>query len=165
MKEIGEKLRETREKMDISLDEASEDLKVDSTLLQKLEEGDKESFKDVLYLKYYIRDYAKYLGLNPDELVEEFNEYLFDYTSKISLDDIKKANKNNKEKEKKEIQIISPYTVERKQQHNIPVFLIYLLIILIVGIIVYCTILFFKNKDNENKNIISYTEEVFYEFA
>ena len=79
MKEIGEKLREAREKIDISLEEASEDLKVDSEILKKIEEGDKESFKDVLYLKYYIRDYAKYLGLNSDELVEEFNEYLFEH--------------------------------------------------------------------------------------
>lgn len=162
MKEIGEKLREAREKIDISLEEASEDLKVDSEILKKIEEGDKESFKDVLYLKYYIRDYAKYLGLNSDELVEEFNEYLFDYTSRISIDDIKSANKKNEVK--KVSKVVSPYTTLEKQQRNVPMILIYALVILIVGIIIYCLILFFNNKEKNENNIISY-EEVNYELA
>ncbi len=163
MKEIGEKLKEAREKMEISLEEAAEDLKLETSILQKIEEGDREAFKDVLYLKYYIRDYSKYLGLNSDEMVEEFNEYLFDYTSKISIDDIKNANKNNKE-EKKTSQIVSPYTIEKKQQRNIPVILIYALIILVIGIIIYGIVLFMKDDTSKN-NVISYNEGVLYELA
>ena len=35
-------------------------------------------------------------------MIDEFNEYLFDYTSKISIDDIRKAKKKlNKKKKKK----------------------------------------------------------------
>lgn len=164
MKEIGEKLKEAREKIEISIEEASEDLKIDSSVLLKIEEGDKEYFKDILYLKYYIRDYAKYLGLNSDEMVEEFNEYLFDYTSKISIDDIKNANKKGNDV-KKISQVVSPYTIEKKQQRNIPMFLIYILIVLIIGIVIYCMILFFKDDTSSNGNIISFNEEVKYEFA
>ena len=149
--------------MEISLEEAAEDLKLETSILQKIEEGDREAFKDVLYLKYYIRDYSKYLGLNSDEMVEEFNEYLFDYTSKISIDDIKNANKNNKE-EKKTSQIVSPYTIEKKQQRNIPVILIYALIILVIGIIIYGIVLFMKDDTSKN-NVISYNEGVLYELA
>ena len=163
MKDIGEKLRDAREKMEISIEEASEDLKLESSILQKIEEGDKDYFKDVLYLKYYIRDYSKYLGLNSDSMVEEFNEYLFDYTSKISIDDIKSANKGNEVK--KAPSVVSPYTIVKKQQKNIPKILIYILIILIVGIIVYCLFLFFNNDSKGDNNLISYTEEVIYEFA
>ena len=163
MKEIGDKLREAREKMEITIEEASEDLKVEPSIIEKIESGDKESFKNVLYLKYYIRDYAKYLGLNSDELVEEFNEYLFDYTSKISIDDIKNANKSNESK--KVSQVVSPYTVEKKQQRKVPMILIYALIILIVGIIIYCLVLFLNNNSKNSDNIISYNEEVLYEFA
>ena len=36
------------------------------------------------------------LGLDYDKMVEEFNEYLFDFTSKISIDDIRKAEKEQK---------------------------------------------------------------------
>lgn len=163
MKEIGEKLKDAREKMEISIEEASEDLKLEPSILEKIEEGDKEAFKDVLYLKYYIRDYAKYLGLNSDELVEEFNEYLFDFTSKISIDDIKNANKGPNGV-KKTPQVVSPYTIEKKQQRNVPMILIYALITLILCIVIYCIILFFREDKNKD-NIISYNEEVLYELA
>ena len=93
MKEIGEKLKEAREDMGVSINEVAEDLKMRPSQIQNIEEGNMDAFKDIFYLKYFIRDYAKYLGLSYEDMVDDFNEYLFDYTSKISLDDIKKAKK------------------------------------------------------------------------
>ena len=162
MKEIGERLRETREEMGISVEEAAEDLKIRPAQLENIEDGNKEAFKDVFYLKFFIRDYAKYLGLDYEALTEEFNEYLFDYTSRLSLDDIKKASEKTKKKVKK---IASPYTLERKQQRSIPAGLIYALIIVVIAIIIYCIVLIATDKkDNEDKDIIMNTEEK-YEFA
>ena len=86
MKEIGEKLKETRESIGISVEEAAEDLKMRPSQLEEVEAGNMNAFKDVFSLKYFIRDYSKYLGLNYENMVDEFNEYLFDYTSKLSLD-------------------------------------------------------------------------------
>ena len=162
MKEIGERLRETRESMGISVEEAAEDLKIRPAQLENIEEGNKEAFKDVFYLKFFIRDYAKYLGLDYEALTEEFNEYLFDYTSRLSLDDIKKANEKTKKQVKK---IASPYTLEKKQQRSIPAGLIYALIVLVIAIIIYCIVLIATDKkDNEDETIIINTEES-YEFA
>ena len=91
MKEIGSKLKEKREENGLTIDEASEDLKVRPSQLSNLEEGKKEEFSDVLFLKYLIRDYSKYLGLDGEKMVDEFNEFLFDFTSKIPLEEIEKA--------------------------------------------------------------------------
>ncbi len=107
MKEIGEKLKEARENMGISVQEVSSDLNVTLKQIENIESGNMEAFKDIFYLKYFIRDYAKYLGLNKEDLVDEFNEYLFDYTSKLSLEEIKKAQKEEK-KDKIEKKIKSP---------------------------------------------------------
>ena len=134
MKEIGEKLKETRENMEISIEEVSSDLNVPVNQLENLESGNMESFKDIFYLKYLIRDYAKYLGLNKEDLVDEFNEYLFDYTSKLSLEEIKKARKEEK-KDKIENKIKSPYTIERKNGLYIPPIIIYGLIIILIVIL------------------------------
>ena len=164
MKELGEYLKQTRVGNGVSISEACEDLELSTSQLENIESGNVKAFKDIYELRDYIKLYAKYLGLNSEELVEEFNEYLFDYTSKISIDDIKNANKSTTDV-KKISQVVSPYTVEKKQQHNIPVFLIYFLIILIIGVIVYCMILFFKEDTTNNDNVISYNEEVIYEFA
>ena len=139
MKEIGEKLKEARQNMGISLEEVAGDLNVPKKQVENLEEGSMESFKDIFYLKYFIRDYAKYLGLNKEDLVDEFNEYLFDYTSKLSLEEIKKAQKEEK-KDKIENKIKSPYTIERKSGIYIPPIIIYGAIIVLIGILLYLII-------------------------
>ncbi len=162
MKEIGEKLKETRENMGISVEEAAEDLKIRPAQLENIEEGNKEAFKDIFYLKFFIRDYAKYLGLDYEELTEEFNEYLFDYTSRLSLDDIKKASNSPKKPVRK---IASPYTLENKQQKAIPPVLIYGLIILVVGIIIYFIVLLATESKDDTDNIIKSDMEENYESA
>ena len=83
MKEIGEKLKEARESIGVSIEEAAEDLKIRPSQIENLEQGNSDAFNDLFYLKYFIRDYAKYLGLDYEQMVEDFNEYVFDYTSKI----------------------------------------------------------------------------------
>ena len=148
MKEIGEKLKETRESMGITIEEAAQDLKMRASQLENIESGNKEAFKDVFYLKMFIKNYSKYLGLDYEEMIEEFNEYLFDFTSKISIDDIKKAEKEQRKKAKKikTVKISSPYTSEKKQQKTIPKFLIISGILLLIVIVVYMVVLKFLTQ-------------------
>lgn len=88
MKELGEYLKHTRISNGVSM-EAAEDLELSTSQLENIENGNVRAFKDVYGLKQYIYQYAKYLGLNPEKVVDEFNGFLFEHTSKISLDDIK----------------------------------------------------------------------------
>jgi len=135
VKDIGIKLRETRESMGISIEEVAEDLKLRPSQIENIEEGNMEAFQDIFYLKYFIRDYSKYLGLKYEDMVDEFNEYLFDYTSQISLDDIKKAKKQNKGKKDDLKRISSPYTKEYKKK-GLPAPILYtLLFIILIGLI------------------------------
>ena len=159
MLEIGEKLKEARESMGITVEEAAADLKIRPAQIESIEEGDKDAFKDIFYLKMFIKNYSKYLGLDYDQMVEEFNEYLFDFTSKISIEDIKKAEKEQKKKEKKlkTVKIASPYTVE-KQQKQVPRFLIIIGIFLLIVIIIYLIILLFTNKPEEITNTIVFSK-------
>ena len=156
MKEIGEKLKAARESMGITIEEAATDLKLRPSQLENIEQGNKEAFKDIFYLKMFIKNYSKYLGLDYDEMVEEFNEYLFDFTSKISIEDIKRAEKEQKKKEKKlkTVKISSPYTIEKKQQKNIPSFLIVGGVVLIFVIIIYIIVLLFTEDDEQVSNTI-----------
>lgn len=158
MKEIGEKLKETRESMGISIEEAAEDLKLKPSQLENIEAGNREAFKDIFYLKYFIRDYAKYLGLDYEEIVEDFNEFVFDYTSKISLEDIKKANKKNDKKQEKKV--TSPYTVEEKESHSLKKFLIVAGIIIIICIAIFIFLMVSKDDEDpsETKGINSKKE-------
>lgn len=133
MKEIGEQLKETRENMGISIEEVSEDLKVTSTQIEDIEKGNMKAFKDIYSLKFFIRDYSKYLGLDYDSMIDDFNEYLFDYTSKLSIDEIRKASEDDKKNKLKEDKISSPYTTLKNRRKLIPPVLIWVLVILIIA--------------------------------
>lgn len=130
MKEIGEALKDARENIGLTIEEVAADLKLRPSQIENIEAGNIDAFKDVFYLKYFIRDYSKYLGLSYEDMIDEFNEYLFDYTSKISLDDIKKAKKKAIKNEKKQKRIASPYTIEHKKTINLKIVLAILIIIL-----------------------------------
>lgn len=136
MKEIGIKLKENRENMGISMEEAAEDLKVKKIQIENIENGNMDAFKDIFYLKYFIRDYAKYLGLDYEDMVDEFNEYLFDYTSKISIEDIKQAKSKEKTPKKEEKRIMSPYTLENRGRFLLSNKFIFLIIAILILVIV-----------------------------
>ena len=167
MKEIGDKLKEARESMGITIEEAATDLKLRPSQLENIEEGNREAFKDVFYLKMFIKNYSKYLGLDYDEMVEEFNEYLFDFTSKISIEDIKKAEKEQRKKEKKlkTVKIASPYTVEKQQQKQVPRFLIIGGVALVLVIIIYVVVLLVTKEDEEKGGTIVMEGVDYHEFA
>lgn len=157
MNEIGELLRLTREESGVSLEEASGDLEIKTLILENIEDGNIGCFKDIFVLKDYIYNYAKYLGLEPDKVIDEFNEYLFEYTSKIPLEDIEKAMKEQKKEDIAQDKIVSPYTNSTKKPMN----KIIVMILIALGILAVL-ILFWSIKqimvNNVSSNMISYVE-------
>lgn len=155
MKEIGEKLKETRESIGVSIEEVAEDLKVRPSQIEETEAGNMQAFKDIFSLKFFIRDYSKYLGLDYDEMVDEFNEYLFDYTSKLSLEEIKRASADDKKSKLKGQRIISPYTSEKKRKILIPPLIIWILVLCIIGIVGYlaCDTII-DNNNNSSPDVV-----------
>ena len=152
MKEIGRKLKLKREENGVSLDEAASDLKMRASQLESIEEGRKDDFKDVFSLKYFIRDYAKYLGLDGEELLDEFNEYLFEQTSRISLEEIEAAIKEKEEREKN-MKILSPYTVTKNDRKRNYIILAIITGITLIGVIVYALVSNQNNDDFINEKV------------
>lgn len=149
MKNIGTKLKEKREDNGLTIEEVAEDLKMRPSQISSIEEGKTENFKDVFYLKYFIRDYAKYLGLDSDKIVDEYNEYLFDMTSRIPVDLIEQA----KKEKKNEGELLSPYTKENNKKMIIPKFIICMVIIIVLIVLGYVIISIHKGNDFSDNNI------------
>ena len=154
MKDIGLKLKEKREENGVSVEEAAEDLKLRPSQIESLEAGRKEDFKDVGMLKLMIRDYAKYLGLDGEALVDEFNEFLFDFTSKIPLSDIEKAKKETKK------EISSPYTKVDNKDKNAKILVLSIVLVLILIVVSYLIISGIKRDDFKSDNTTYVIEEV-----
>lgn len=132
LKELGDYLRRTRVGNGVSLEEAAEDMELSVAQLENIENGNTKAFKDLYQLKEYISFYAKYLGLDSNMVIDTFNDFLFEKTSKISLDDIREAQRKAllKEKEEKN-RIQSPYTILHKKKIDIWPILIWIGTILI----------------------------------
>ena len=155
MNEIGSLLKETRETSGVSLEEASSDLEIKPLILENIEDGNIGCFKDIFVLKEYIYNYAKYLGLDPEKTIDNFNEYLFEYTSKIPVKAIEKAiQEKNKENEKSD-KVTSPYTNPIKKELQV-----WQMVLIVMGLILVAIILVWSVMqlavNNEITLVVSY---------
>jgi len=135
--EVGDTLKNSREVSGVTLEEVSADLDIPVILLEQIEDGNMGAFKDVFELKEYIRKYSKYIGLDPDEIIDIFNGDMFERTSKIPMDKIEEAVKEMALEEEKEERVASPYTRAIPKIKTTPyiVGLIVAIIIMIIAIL------------------------------
>ncbi len=140
MNEIGEALKYARESSGVSLNEASKDLDIKPEILENIEDGRTGAFKDIYELKDYIASYAKYLGLDEKQLIDEFNEYMFEYTSKIPIKEIEKTIELKIKEEKKDEKVVSPYTKEKKKYNNWVYVVVYIVIFLMIIVAIFWSV-------------------------
>lgn len=76
MQTIGERLEEARKRKGISIREAAEITKIRSDYLQKFESNTFELDLPPLYIRGFLRTYARYLDLEPDRIVAEFDSVI-----------------------------------------------------------------------------------------
>ena len=72
MAELGNTLSRARRARGISIEDAERDTHVSRRYLQALETEDFSIFPAPVYARGFLRIYARYLGLNPDELLHIF---------------------------------------------------------------------------------------------
>lgn len=70
MSELGDRLRQARESQGLSLAQASADTRILQSSLLALEEGAYHRLPSDVVIRGFIRNYAQYLGLPPDEMIE-----------------------------------------------------------------------------------------------
>jgi hypothetical protein len=66
------RLRKERERRQISLSSISASTKISASLFQSLERGDVSRWPSGIFRRAFIRAYASAIGLDPDEVVNEF---------------------------------------------------------------------------------------------
>jgi cytoskeleton protein RodZ len=76
MKELGQKLRDTRERLGITLEEVENATRIRTYHLAALERGDIESLPSPVQVRGFLGNYADYLGLDSNEVLLEYAEKL-----------------------------------------------------------------------------------------
>lgn len=91
MEELGRLLYEARIKKNVSIEKVSQDTKLTVRYLQAIEKGDLSVFKDDLtYLRYFLKAYCDYLGVDFEEVKPILKESVDTYTQTLSLEEITK---------------------------------------------------------------------------
>ena len=76
MESLGKFLKKEREIRNISLEEISKFTKVKEHYLKAIEEDQYELLPATPYVKGFLNVYAKYLTLNPKDIVLQYENYL-----------------------------------------------------------------------------------------
>src|SRR4030088_2804677 len=70
---FGEELRREREIRGISLKEIADSTKISRRFLEAIERNDHKTLPAPVFTRGFVREYARYLGLNADEMVNRYN--------------------------------------------------------------------------------------------
>jgi transcriptional regulator with XRE-family HTH domain len=70
--ELGSVLREAREARGLTLENATAETRIPKKYLQAMEEGRFRALPTPVHARGYLRNYAKYLGLDPNPLLESY---------------------------------------------------------------------------------------------
>ena len=70
---LGERFRAAREERGLTLSEVGEQLRIRSVYLSAIEEENWKAIGAPVYIRGFLRTYARFLGLDPEEAVGEFN--------------------------------------------------------------------------------------------
>ncbi len=74
MEEIGRTLRETRERLGLTLEEAERTIRIRVSRLETLERGEFDSLPSEVQARGFLHNYAEFLGLDPEELLRRYDE-------------------------------------------------------------------------------------------
>lgn len=70
---FGEELRREREIRGISLKEIADSTKISKRFLEAIERNDHKTLPAPVFTRGFVREYARYLGLNADDMVNRYN--------------------------------------------------------------------------------------------
>ncbi|MFW2384649.1 MAG: helix-turn-helix domain-containing protein [Akkermansiaceae bacterium] len=70
--DIGERLKEAREKKELTLKDVSHQIRIPTSTLKAIEENDYSSFPSPAYAKSFLSQYSEYLAINADDWLDCF---------------------------------------------------------------------------------------------
>jgi len=82
----GAILKRCREYHELTLEEVEESTKIGAVYLSALEEDQISQFASLAYLKGFLRIYATYLGLNPDDMIRLYEKLYLPGNSRANQD-------------------------------------------------------------------------------
>jgi cytoskeletal protein RodZ len=83
---LGEKLRQAREARGISISEVAEQTRISALYLESIENNDYRTLPGGIFNKGFVKSYAKYLGLNDQEALQDYAALISEQGSDVNDD-------------------------------------------------------------------------------
>lgn len=74
VKKVGELFKAKRKELNLSLKEVENATSIRTSHLEAIEEGKKDEFLSPVYLLGFMRQYASFLGMDGEKIIEEHSE-------------------------------------------------------------------------------------------
>ena len=134
MEKVGKLLQEERQKQKLTLEEISKRTRITLSQLKAIEEGDIDFFKnDISYIKFYIKSYASTLGIAYDELKDQVDQFIAEYTQSVTQKNVeeKKEMEQSIQRKAKKVDGNIPIRVEKKKRDYSLVILLSIVVVLV----------------------------------
>lgn len=93
---IGERLKQEREMKNLSLNDIQKQTKIQTRYLSAIEQERFNVMPGSFYVRAFIKEYATTLGLDAEQLMEEYHHDLpFDQEEKVVLSRVNSSKKNS----------------------------------------------------------------------
>jgi len=150
LKELGSLLKDERERQGLTIEQIMEITKVSRVNINAIESGNRDEFPHEVYAKGFIKNYAKSLGLDSEEIGENF--------SQIMASGITEAGREKREKEELSQ---TDYSASPKKGVGGTIFLVLILAAIVGGLVYYLhDSSFFSAKTAENIEVAAVEEVV-----
>ena len=136
---VGYTLRQERERQNLSIEDIEQGTSIRALYIEAIENGEYDKLPGTVYTKGFIKNYAKFLGLDADAMTKEFANDLAELTGTPAtpLEEEQKAQAPEKKSEPKPVQQEKKpfgYSIEKEKGRSSSGILIIAAVVLIAAI-------------------------------
>ena len=88
---VGYTLRQERERQNLSIDDIEQGTSIRAVYIEYIENGEYDELPGAVYTKGFIKNYAKFLGMNVDSVIKEFNSDMAELNAEKEAVEAQKA--------------------------------------------------------------------------
>ncbi|WP_291327621.1 helix-turn-helix domain-containing protein [Desulfovibrio sp. UCD-KL4C] len=151
LKELGSRLKAEREQQGLTVEQMMELTKLSRVNVHAIEEGNKDDFPHPVYAKGFIKNYAKALGLDSEEIGNEFSKF---YSVDKPGDEEKDINSCVDERLSQ-----NDYSDVSASSSKSSIFIIFLLVVVLASLVYYLNNSSFLNFGESQKKEVLVTDD------
>ena len=111
---VGYTLRQERERQELSIDDIEQGTSIRAVYIEAIENGEYDELPGAVYTKGFIKNYAKFLGLDADSVVKEFTNDMAELAAEKEAANAQNPDANSEQQTSEKVIELKPIQREKK---------------------------------------------------